>query len=630
MRVKAFHSWIIRLRHSFVVFAHDVLVIPIAWLGALWLRFNLGEIPVAHWQAALSALPVVILIQTLSYHIFGLYRGVWRFASMPDLLRIFKAVLTASLFIVLTLFFFNRLESTPRSVFPLYAMMLIMILGGARFVFRWLKDYGRLLKGKRVLIVGAGRSGESLVRDMLRTENEDYLPVAFIDDQASRQGFEIQGIRVVGKIADLESVAHKFAVDLVVIAQPNASSVMMRDIVSRCEQAQVEFRTLPSLNDLTSGRVNIATLREVSLEDLLGRDPVSLDWEAINASLQNKRVLVTGGAGSIGSELCRQIAKLSPRQLMIVDNSEFNLYKLQLEIERDFPGLNYSIHLVDVTDTVAISSLMQHNNLDVVFHAAAYKHVPMLESQIRVAVRNNILGTYNVATAAVAANVPKFVLISTDKAVHPVNVMGATKRAAEIICQNLNSQVSTQFITVRFGNVLGSAGSVVPLFKQQIASGGPITVTDPEITRFFMTIPEASQLILQATVLAKGGEIFVLDMGEPVKISFLAEQMIRLAGLEPHKDIAIKYIGLRPGEKLYEELFHQHESLLATQHKKILLAKYRENPWHDIKNMLECIDEACVLHDSGRIQQLVCQLVPEYSQKSEEPNKNIIEAVGVE
>lgn len=630
MRLKTFNSWFIRLRHSFVVFAHDVLMIPIAWLGALWLRFNLGEIPAAHWQAALSALPIVILIQIFSYHIFGLYRGVWRFASMPDLLRIFKAVLTASLFIVLTLFFFNRLESTPRSVFPLYAMILIMILGGARFVFRWLKDYGRLLKGKRVLIVGAGRSGESLVRDMLRTENENYLPVAFIDDHDNRQGFEIQGVRVVGKISDLEAIAHKLAIDLVVIAQPNASSAVIRDIVARCEQAEVDYRTLPSLNDLTSGRVNIATLREVSLEDLLGRDPVSLDWDAINASLQNKRILVTGGAGSIGSELCRQIARLNPQQLMIVDNSEFNLYKLQLEIEREIPNLNYSIHLVDVTDKIAITTLMQKNKLDVVFHAAAYKHVPMLETQIRVAVRNNVLGTYYVASAAVAANVPRFVLISTDKAVHPVNVMGATKRAAEIICQNFHANVSTQFITVRFGNVLGSAGSVVPLFKQQIASGGPLTVTDPEITRFFMTIPEASQLILQATVLAKGGEIFVLDMGEPVKISFLAEQMIRLAGLEPEKDIAIDYIGLRPGEKLFEELFHQHESLLPTKHKKILLAKYRKKDCKEIQNMLNSTEEACVVHDIERVQVLIKQLVPEFNQNNTEQEINKIETVEVE
>ncbi|MCB1827622.1 MAG: polysaccharide biosynthesis protein, partial [Coxiellaceae bacterium] len=513
--MRAIASVITKLRRSIVVIAHDITVIPLAWLGAAWLRFNLSAIPTITLKTVLYSLPLVLLIQVLMYQRFGLYRGVWRFASMPDLIRILKAVGAGVLFIAVALFYFNRLNHIPRSIFPLYAMLLTILLGGARFFFRWLKDYGRLLQGQRVLIVGAGQSGESLARSMVRDESQNYLPLAFVDDHQSRGGLEIHGIPVLGKVHTIPQLVKQLNVYIVMIALPGASAANMRRIVALCEQANVKCRTLPSLNDLTAGRVNIDALRQVSLEDLLGRDPVNLNWGAITEQLQGKRVLITGGAGSIGAELCRQVARLQPERLLIIDNNEYNLYLLQLEFEKQFPNAMATFHLVDVTDHAAITALLQKNHIDTIFHAAAYKHVPLLESQCRVAIKNNLLGTWCVAKAAMQAKVPKFVLISTDKAVHPANIMGATKRGAEIFCQNANRQEGTHFITVRFGNVLGSKGSVVPLFKKQIAAGGPITVTHPDITRYFMTIPEATQLILQASTLGKGGEIFVLDMGEP-------------------------------------------------------------------------------------------------------------------
>lgn len=614
MAKRHLHALISRLRRTVVVFAHDVLVIPIAWLGALWLRFNLGEIPLDNWQACLMALPVVLIIQAICYQAFGLYRGMWRFASMPDLVRIVKAVVVGVLVSALALFLYQRLNLIPRSIFPLYSMLLVLFLGGARFLIRWQKDYGRLLKGQRVLVLGAGQSGESLVRDMLRAGYDDYYPVAFLDDEPSQFGKEIHGIRVLGDSSALPQIVAKQNIDLVMIAKPGLSASEMRRLVDLCERCRVKFVTLPSLNDLTSGRVSVAALRAVSLEDLLGRDPVELDWAGIINELQGHTVLVTGGAGSIGSELCRQIARLAPLRLVIVDNNEFGLYTIQMECAKDFPDLNIEYQLLDVTDQKAMCTLMRQDAFDVVFHAAAYKHVPLLESQTRVAVNNNVLGTWAVANAAVLAKVPKFVLISTDKAVHPVNVMGATKRAAEILCQNFNDHSNTQFITVRFGNVLGSNGSVVPLFRQQIETGGPLTVTHPDITRFFMTIPEATQLILQASVLGQGGEIFVLDMGEPIKIRYLAEQMIRLAGLEPDQDIAIEYIGLRPGEKLYEELFHQAEDLQVTAHQKILKASVRKRDWSELQELLQLTQDACVNLRFDEVNHLLQQLVPEFDE----------------
>lgn len=605
-----------RLRHGMTVFAHDLIVIPLAWLGAYWLRFNLDTIPAEFRKAAFMALPVVIIVQTAMFWSFGLYRGVWRFASVPDLIRIIKVALAGVLLSSLSLFVINRLDAIPRSVPLLYGLLLIMFLGGSRFVFRWFRDYGYLLKGKRVLIVGAGEAGENLVRDLLR-RHHDFQPVAFVDDKIGNRGKEIQGVRVVGTLNDIPTVVQQYAVELVIIAMPSVKAEIIRRVVKLCEDAQVEYRTLPSVNDLTQGRVLVDALRQVSLEDLLGRDPVTLEWEKITAGIADKSILVTGGAGSIGSELCRQIAMLKPKILIVVDQNEHQLYELRLAISAAFSDLNCAYFLEDITDRVALQRIFREFSIELVFHAAAYKHVPMLESQIRVAIRNNTIGTQILAEEAVQAGVKKFVLISTDKAVHPANIMGATKRAAEIFCQNFNAHANTAFITVRFGNVLGSAGSVVPLFKRQIEEGGPVTVTHPEITRYFMTIPEASQLILQATVMGQGGEIFVLDMGESIKIVDLATQMIKLAGHVPGEDIEIVYTGLRPGEKMFEELFHEREALSATHHPKILQAQHRSEEWGAL--LLKCNElqsgiDGC---NDENILSLLLELVPEFTGAAE-------------
>jgi FlaA1/EpsC-like NDP-sugar epimerase len=610
-----FNTALARLRHGMTVFAHDVLVIPMAWLGAYWLRFNLDVIPPAFWRSALGALPIVVVLQVAVYWGFGLYRGVWRFASMPDLLRVIKVAVAGLLLSSFCLFFVNRLDAIPRSVPLLYGLLLIMFLGGSRFVFRWFKDYGYFLKGKRVLIVGAGEAGESLVRDLLRGHH-DFQVVAFVDDKARNLGKEIQGVRVVGPLDDIPKVVRRYAVELVIIALPSVKAEIIRRIVRLCEEVAVDYRTLPSVNDLTQGRVLVDALRQVSLEDLLGRDPVSLDWEKISAGIGGKSVLVTGGAGSIGSELCRQIASLKPAVLVVVDQNEHQLYELRLAMTAAFPELNLALFLEDITDRVALRRVFRDHAIDIVFHAAAYKHVPMLEPQIRVAIRNNVLGTQVLAEEAVAAGVKKFVMISTDKAVHPANIMGASKRIAEIFCQNFNAHSSTAFITVRFGNVLGSAGSVVPLFKRQIEQGGPVTVTHPEVTRYFMTIPEATQLILQATIMGQGGEIFVLDMGESIKIVDLAAQMIKLAGHVPGEGIDIVFTGLRPGEKMFEELFHEREALTETTHPKILQAQHRSENWNELLMKLIALQQLVDEGSEFGMASLLLELVPEYHQEA--------------
>ena len=593
---------------------HDLAMIPVAWLGAYWLRFNLGSIPPEYLYPALRNLAVVVVIQAIAFHHFGLYRGVWRFASLPDLIRILRAVLVGIVVSALVIFFISRMEGVPRSVFPLYGILLVALLGSSRMMVRWSKDR-RLYGGdsKRVLIVGAGKAGEMLVRDLLRTRDEWYEPVGFVDDSMARRGRELHGVRVLGSCDEITDLADRLDVDLIVLAIPSANSRQMRRLVALCETTGVPFRTLPPIDRLMSGEVTLQQLREVSIDDLLGREPVSLDWNAIGRDIEGKKVLVTGAGGSIGSELCRQIARLNPAHLMVLDNCEFNLYTTEMELTKQFPRLRISRCLNDVVDQCAIQRVFERMTPEIVFHAAAYKHVPMLEDQVREAVKNNILGTRSMAEAADRFDCETFVMISTDKAVNPANVMGASKRAAEIFCQNLNKRSQTRFITVRFGNVLGSAGSVVPLFRQQIESGGPVTVTHREITRYFMTIPESCQLILQASVMGRGGEIFVLDMGQPIKISYLAEQMILLSGKVPGDEIEIAYTGLRAGEKLYEELFHEKESLQSTPHEKILLARHRAFDWQRLTKILDGMVIACNACDEDAIRDLLSELVPEWS-----------------
>lgn len=596
------------------VLLFDVLAIPAAWYTAYWLRYNMHPFPKMLTSAhSFMALCMLTAIQTICYFYFKTYRGLWRYSSLNDVLRILKASLSAMMLVIPVFYLTSIVHHLPRSILPLYCIILTTLLCGGRLLVRiyWDKRARghRSADIKRVLIIGAGLAGESLVRDLKRSNY--YQPVGFVDDNINKRGLEVHGVPVLGTIHQITERVKQYAIDLIFIAIPSARSVEMRRIVTYCENSNVPFRTLPSLSALASGRVEVNALRPVNIEDLLGRDEVFLQWDKLTAGVAGKRVLVTGGGGSIGSELCRQIMALKPASLAMIENSEFNLYQIEQELREKFPHTPLNLQLVSITDEIAVKRVFADFKPEIVFHAAAYKHVPLLQNQIRVAVLNNVLGTQIVAKTSVANHVDKFILISSDKAVNPTNIMGTTKRVAEIYCQNLNHRVNTQFITVRFGNVLGSAGSVVPLFQKQLKAGGPITVTHPDMQRYFMTIPEACQLILQAMVNGKGGEIFVLDMGEPVKISYLAEQMIRLAGKEPGKDIMIEYTGLRPGEKLFEELFHESEQLAPTEHEKLFKAKFRELNWDELSQTMNLLNKACEEYQDEELFILLKSLVPE-------------------
>ncbi len=590
-----------------IVFTSDILMTVISFLGVYWLLLDVS------FETFNTFSLLAIITMQASINLFcGLYRGIWRFASIPDLIRIARSVLLGAISIFLLLEVTHTI--LPLKIYITYCILLIILLSSPRLVFRWFHDHRNFIKhGKKVLVVGAGSAGEGIIRELRRSSNhEKFIPVAFVDDNKSRQGCEVHGIRILGRCKDIPNLVKKMNIDLILIAIPSAGSGRMRKIVNYCEQTKVPFRTLPSLKDITDGKVNINYLREVLLEDLLGREEVTLDWEAIRHSIFNKTILVTGGGGSIGSELCRQISYLYPGKLIIVENNEYNLYQIDTELRKLNKDILLHSHLCSVTDTIELNKIFEKYNPELVFHVAAYKHVPLLETHIRVSMHNNIMGTRNVAVLSSNHGVKIFVLISTDKAVNPTNVMGATKRAAEVFCQNFNLYSKTQFITVRFGNVLNSTGSVIPLFRQQLNEGGPLTVTHREISRYFMTIPEASRLILQAATMYKDGEIFVLDMGEPITIRYLAEQMIKLSGKVVDKDIQIKYIGLRSGEKLHEELFHANEDIYETSHAKIKRAKIRLFDWAALMNIIDEISIACDQGNETTLKELLCKLVPEY------------------
>ena len=527
------------------VILHDLVAVSVAWLLALVARFNFEVPPEEFLRPSLQVLPLVVLVQAAISWQFGLYRGLWRFASMPDLWNIICAALLGALTTGITLFLINRLDGIPRSVIILYPFFVVSLLGGPRLLYRVWKDHSLSLRniraGRRIILIGAGSAAEMVLRDMLR--DGSFMPIGIVDDNVALAKSRIHGVPVLGTIDDLPHLATRNDVDTIVIAVPSATNAQMRRIVAICEQTRIPFRTLPPLHDMVAGRVGVQAIREVSIDDLLGRDKVELDWERIQAAVAGKAVLVTGGGGSIGTELCRQVAAMGASRLVVLERSEHNLYLIDKELRARFPHLALHCVLGDVCDRVALDHLFARLKPTIVFHAAAYKHVPILQAQIREAVKNNVLGTREVAEAAHRHRCDTLVLISTDKAVRSISVMGATKRLAELVCEVRNQDSDTRYITVRFGNVLGSAGSVVPLFKEQIEAGGPVTVTHVEAKRYFMTIPEACQLIMEAAASGHGGEIFVLDMGEPVSITYLAEQMIRLSGREPDRDINIVYTG---------------------------------------------------------------------------------------
>ncbi len=611
------------LRYIFInrwsAFLHDLIWIILAIVLAYWFRYNLESIPQVDYASLGALTAIAVPVQGSVFWIFHLYRGFWRFASVPDLIRILKAVGLGTVIVTAICALATRFNGVPRSVFFLYPMLLVGGMSISRIMYRWLKSKSLNLsakEGRRTLIVGAGNAGELLVRDLI--QRPEYQPVAFVDDDSVKYNRDIHGVRVIGKTSELISIIQSLSIELVVLAIPSADKETVKNMVDQCNQISVACQTLPSVFEMAGAGVDASRLRQVTVEDLLGRDPVHLDIQAISGYLQEKVVMISGGGGSIGSELCRQVAAQNPKMLIVYDNGEFNLYSIDHELREKFPALKLESILGDVKDVDRINWTFKTFSPDVIFHAAAYKHVPMVEMNPAEGVNNNICGTRVVADAADFYGAERFVMISTDKAVNPANVMGATKRVAEIYCQNLAARSQTRFITTRFGNVLGSAGSVVPLFQKQIENGGPVTVTHKNITRYFMTIPESVSLILQAGSMGKGGEIFVLDMGEPVMIRNLAEQMIRLSGFVPGEDIEIIYTGLRPGEKLYEEIFHESENLKSTDHPKLLLARSREVEWEWLLAVFDKLQAAANSRQVETLKEYLHNIVPEFQVHSDE------------
>jgi FlaA1/EpsC-like NDP-sugar epimerase len=561
-----------------LAFVHDCAAVALAWCAAFWLRFNL-DIPEEFQGAMWQRLPWVMAAYGAVFVASGLYRGLWRYASLPDLQRILLAVGVGSLAAPAVLALARLAAEVPRSVYLLAPVLLVVAMGASRLAYRAWKE-GRLLAVVRqpqaapVLVLGAGQAASLLLRDLAASRR--WRVAGLLDDDRAKHGAELLGVKILGPLDRVGELAGRIGVAQAIIAMPGASHQARRRAADLASAAGLKVMTVPALSDIVSGRVSVSALREIELDDLLGRDPVALDIPGLRGFLAAKTVLVTGAGGSIGSELCRQIARFAPARVVLFEISEYALYR----IEQEFRDANGAVEVVaalgDAKDAARMREVCARWRPQVVFHAAAYKHVPLLESDNAMAgVRNNVLGTLVAARAAIEAGAAKFVLVSTDKAVNPTSVMGASKRLAELLCQALAAEArATEFVIVRFGNVLGSAGSVVPRFREQIARGGPVTVTHPEIRRYFMSIPEAAQLVLQAAQMGRAGEIYVLDMGEPVKIADLARQMIRLSGLA-ESDIRIVYTGLRPGEKLYEEPLADAEHSLATPHPKLRIARAR-------------------------------------------------------
>jgi FlaA1/EpsC-like NDP-sugar epimerase len=613
-----------RFSKQTIVFLVDAALIISSLILSYILRFNSLNLH-AHSHEILTILPVVLLMRLGVFVSMGLYRGMWRYTGMHDLVTIVKAVTLSSGLSMALLFLMYRLTAYPRSVFVIDWFVVLVLVGGSRFAYRlyhegWKKkDSDSRIAAKNVLIVGAGRGGEMILREMLGNPRLNYSPVGFVDDDRTKRNMTIHGYRVLGNTRDIPSIVDDYDIKEVFLAVPTASGAAKRRIMLICKGAGVKSKTLPGVGELIRGTARVSSLREFQIEDLLGREPAKLDTASIKKYLRDKTVMITGAGGSIGSELCRQVARFSPKRLILFERSEFNLYQIHMNLLELFPQLKIHAIIGDIINQNRVEQTLAKFMPEVVFHAAAYKHVPLMEMNPIEALQNNIQGTLIVARCAHIYGVRKFVMVSTDKAVRPTNIMGVSKRIAELICQSIGSTSKTQFVTVRFGNVLNSVGSVIPLFKSQIEKGGPITVTHPEIYRYFMTIPESVQLIMQAGAMGRGGELFILDMGEPVKIVDLARDMVALSGLEPDKDIKIVYTGLRPGEKLYEELLTAGEEIRSTLHEKIKVAGSECIDWPVVMNNVETLLESLQMGFSSAVLQKIKEIVPEFQPENGGP-----------
>lgn len=603
---------------TFVVFLHDIIITFLSFIIACYVKIDTLSFSSLD-STFFIYLSIVVLIKSIIFYYSDLYKGIWRYSSTPDLLRIIKATTIAVLISFIALSFTTNLEYISPSVFFIDWLFLIVSLGGSRFAYRiWRDQYGKMKLAdakNNIIIVGAGDGGEKLFREIKNSASFDVNVLAFVDDDLGKRSKSLHGVPVMGGVADIPQIVKKVKATGIYIAIPSATSKEFRRIIEVCADTNIKIKTLPKMKDILERSAGITELRQVKPEDLLGRKEVKLDEDNLASMINNKIVAVTGAGGSIGSELCRQIAKFKPKELVLIEITEFNLYKLEQDLQEEFPKLHITSLIADVRKETRIDDIFQKYRPEVVLHAAAYKHVPMMEKNPLEAINTNVFGTEVVCKLASKYDVERFVLVSTDKAVNPTNVMGTTKRIAELIVQNFQDKTKkTKFMIVRFGNVLGSSGSVIPLFKSQIKKGGPLTVTHPEITRYFMSIPEAAQLVIQAGSIGEGGEIFVLEMGEPFKIVDLAKQMITLAGFKKD-DIKIKFTGLRPGEKLYEELLADQESTLPTCHEKVRIAKARPV----FENFSEFLSELQSLNEDAKMQDVVKILkngVPEFKHEN--------------
>ena len=599
----------------------DIGMVCLSYYLAYLLRFE-GEIPIQFVNVFKETIFQVILIKVAFFIYFNLYRGMWRYTSIVDFINIAKASAASSVSIVLVFLFLHSFKGYSRSIFILDFILTLYFIIGMRLAIR--KVLGRndanhfpifnrkIRHAKKMLIIGAGDAGAHIVREILENQQINMIPVGLLDDDRDKLGMSIRGVPVLGGIEQIDGIGVEF--DEIIITTPTATRNQMERIVNACKRTGKPFKTMPPIGELINGRVSLKMIRDVSINDLLGREEVHLDYREIQSFLFGKRVLITGAGGSIGSELVRQITRFKPQSLALMDMSEFSLYQVEMECRSQCNGIEVRAYLNDLADLGTTCRVFGDFKPDVVFHAAAYKHVPMQEMNPWEAIDNNIRGTENAIRCSAESGVDKFVLVSTDKAVRPTNIMGASKRICELLSCSVNGNAKTRFIAVRFGNVIGSSGSVIPLFHQQIARGGPVTVTHPEITRYFMTIPEAAQLILQAGSMGEGGEIFILKMGQPVKIADLASEVIRLSGFVPGKDIQIVFTGLRPGEKLYEELITEGEGIIPTPHEKIMVLRGKNG--HTYNEMLAQIKELTSItatFDIAAIKLKLKEIVPEYT-----------------